>query len=318
MLNHRIIKTAFGAGISVYLAQLLDINFGVTAGMVTIITIQSTKRESLKIAIERFIASAVGLFIAALLFRFIGINPLVFSLFILLFMKICLYFDLYQGFLVTVVLVTHMLVIKDVSFKIITNEIYILLLGTVVALGLNMYMPNERENLLKMKEKIDSELKMILNYFANIILTGAVSINEKLIFKRLKNDIAEYREMALRKFNNELLEECRYELDLVNMERNRYKVLNRMRSYFNGFYITNEYAQKVADFTRKVAKTVDNEELHEQIMKEFYQLREEFKGTTLPKTREEFESRAIFFQFLNGLEEFLEIKKEFLNKNDGQ
>lgn len=312
MFDHKIIKTAFGAGISIYLADLFKINFGVTAGIITIITIQSTKKESITIALERFMASAVGLFISAVLFTFVGINPIVFGIFVMFFMHLCLYLNLFQGFLPTVVLVTHMLVIRDVSYQSILNEIYILILGTIVALALNMYMPDEEENLSKMRDTIDNEIKRVLNYFADIILTGAVSVNEKLIFKKLKNDIALYREAALRKFNNELLDECKHDLDHVNMERSRYKVLNRMRSYFYGFYIGGDYAQHVADFTRRVANTIGNEDMCDDILVEFYELKEEFKALSLPETREEFESRAIFFQFLNGMEEFLEIKREFL------
>ena len=40
-------------------------------------------------------------------------------------------------------------------------------------------------------------------------------------------------------------------------------------------------------------------------------LRNEFKKMELPKTREEFESRAQLLQFLNDMEEFLLIKRNF-------
>ena len=68
--DHRVIKTAFGTFFAIYAAQLLGIKYGVTAGIVAIISIQATKKESVKIAIERFIASLVGLFIAAVFLFF--------------------------------------------------------------------------------------------------------------------------------------------------------------------------------------------------------------------------------------------------------
>ena len=40
-------------------------------------------------------------------------------------------------------------------------------------------------------------------------------------------------------------------------------------------------------------------------------LRDEYKLMELPINRDEFENRALLFQFLNDLEEFLIIKKEF-------
>lgn len=313
-LDHKIIKTALGTGISIYLAELLNINFGVTAGIVTIITIQSTKKESFKIAFERFVASVMGLFVAALLFKFVGFNPLVFSLFVLVFMQMCLYFNLFQGFLATVVLVTHMLVIKNVTFEVVLNEIYILLLGTVVALVLNMYMPNEKKDILKVRNKIDTDMKRILNYFGEVLVTGSVFIYEDLIFKDLKKNIELYRELAFREYNNDLFDDSKYEIDLVSMKRSQYKVLLKMRSYFHRFYISSDHAYIVAEFTKKVADSIGVDDLYQQVLKDLVVLREKFKEMPLPKSRVEFESRAIFFQFLNGVEEFLEIKKEFLNK----
>ena len=38
----------------------------------------------------------------------------------------------------------------------------------------------------------------------------------------------------------------------------------------------------------------------------------------LPKTRVEFESRAMLFQFLNDIEEFLEIKRDYMKKVRGK
>lgn len=315
LLDHKVIKTAIGAALSVYLAQLLKISFGVTAGIVTIITIQSSKRESLKIALERLIASVLGLFLAVILFKLVGFNPVAFGIFLFIFMQTCIYFNLFQGFLATVVLATHMLVSKDVSFTTVLNEVYILILGSVVALALNMYMPNERKKIIKKRNFIDKEMARLLNYFADIILTGTVSINEKIIFKKLKSDIAEYRELALREFNNTLLDECKFELELVNLRRIRYKILNRMRrSFYSFFCISSDHAKMVAKFTRRVAESVDNEEIFEEVLKDYANLKKEFSNMPLPETREEFESRAMFLQFLNELENFLEVQKEFTLK----
>lgn len=87
-IDHKVIKTAIGTFISIYLAELLGIKFGVTAGVVTIISIQATKKESLKIALERFIASLIGLFIAVVFFEALGYTPFVFGIFILVLSRV--------------------------------------------------------------------------------------------------------------------------------------------------------------------------------------------------------------------------------------
>ncbi len=49
----------------------------------------------------------------------------------------------------------------------------------------------------------------------------------------------------------------------------------------------------------------------EDLLLDLDDLRESFKNMNLPSTREEFENRAMLFQFLNDMEEFLITKNEF-------
>lgn len=313
-IDHKVIKTALGTFISVYMAELLGIKFGVTAGIVTIISIQATKKESLKVAMERFFASLVGLFIATTAFYLFGFTPFVFGIFILIFMPICLRLKLFQGFLCTVVLATHILSLQKISFDIVINEIYILLLGVVVALILNMYMPNMSKELKEKRKSIDILMKTLINYFGDVLITGSVFVDEETLFKELKKELDEAREIAYQEYNNDLFDSSRRDMEFVQMKRNQYKVLLRMRNHFYRFYISSEHAHIVSDFARKVSDAIGVDKLYQEVLVELDRVREVFKNMPLPQTRVEFESRAIFFQFLNDIEEFLEIKKDYMKK----
>ena len=181
--DHRVIKTALGTFLAIYLAQVMGISYGVTAGIVTIISIQTTKKESVKIAIERFIASLVGLFIAAMFFYFWGYTPFVFGLFILIFMPVCLKFNLFQGFLVTVVLATHILTEKNISLKILSNEILILVLGAVIAIVLNLYMPDVTKKIKHTQENVDNFMKKILSYMSDLFFSPVPRLLQNLLFR---------------------------------------------------------------------------------------------------------------------------------------
>ena len=313
-LDHRVVKTALGTAISIYIADLFKVNFGVTAGIVTIITIQGTKKESLKIAVERFLSSAIGFLIAVLLFRIFGFNPVIFGIFVLICMPICLHLNLLQGFMTTVVLVTHILVVKDISYPSILNEVYILLIGTVVALILNMYMPEVKEDIEKVKKDIDDGMRRIISYFGEVMVTGTVFIDEEKQFNELKKNINLFSDLAFKEYNNDLVNSSRYQIDLASMKRTQYKVLVRMRKHFHRFFISSDHAHIVADFAKHVAESIGVDDIHNIALKELSELRERFRKMPLPQTRVEFESRAIFFQFLNDIEEFLEIKRDFLKK----
>ncbi len=313
-IDHKVIKTALGTVISIYMAELLGIKFGVTAGIVTIISIQATKKESLKVAMERFFASLVGLFIATTAFYLFGFTPFVFGIFILIFMPICLRLKLFQGFLGTVVLATHILSLQKISFDIVINEIYILLLGVVVALILNMYMPNMSKELKERRKNIDILMKTLINYFGDVLITGSVFVDEETLFKELKKELDGAREIAYQEYNNDLFDSSRRDMEFVQMKRNQYKVLLRMRNHFYRFYISSEHAHIVSNFARKVSDAIGVDKLYQEVLVELDRVREVFKNMPLPQTRVEFESRAMFFQFLNDIEEFLELKKDYMKK----
>lgn len=309
-INHTVIKSALGAFIAIYIAQLLDINFGVTSGVVTIISIQSTKKESFKIALERVLASLVGLFIAIIFFESFGYTPIVFGSFILVFMGICLRLRIFQGFLVTVVLATHVLGLKKISFDIVINEIYILLLGITVALILNLYMPDVKKELEKKRENINILMKTLINYFGDVLITGSVFTDEETLFQELEKELELAKDLAYKEYNNELFSSSQEYIEFFQLKKNQYKILLRMRKHFYRFYLSEEHAFIVSDFTRKVADSIGVDLLYKNVLLELEEVREVFKNMSLPKTRVEFESRAMLFQFLNDIEEFLELKRE--------
>lgn len=312
--DHRVIKTAFGTFLAIYLAQIMGISYGVTAGIVTIISIQTTKKESVKIAVERFIASLIGLFIAAIFFYFFGYTPFVFGLFILIFMPVCLRFNLFQGFLVTVVLATHILTEKNLSLKILSNEILILVLGALIAIILNLYMPDVTKKIKYTQENVDNLMKKILSYMSDELITGAIFIDEDKIFKELRKELDIGRDLAYKDYNNALFYGSRYEIEVFNMKRAQYKILVRMRRHFYKFFISSEHTFIISEFTRKVGSSIGVDKLYLEALAELEALREKFKNMPLPKSRVEFESRAVLLQFFNDIEEFLKVKKDFMKK----
>ncbi len=69
-IGYRTVKTALGAAVSIFLAQLLQLDFFVSAGIITILCISITKRDSLKISGERIVACLIGLLYATLILNF--------------------------------------------------------------------------------------------------------------------------------------------------------------------------------------------------------------------------------------------------------
>ncbi len=312
--DHRVIKTALGTFLAMYIAQVLGIKYGVTAGIVAIISIQATKKESVKIALERLAASFVGLILAAGFLHFFGYTPFVFGIFVLFFMPICLKFNLFQGFLATVVLATHILAEKKVSLMILGNEVAILILGAATAIILNLYMPDVTKKLENSHQEVNRLMKKLLCYMSEGLISGAVFIDEEQTFIHLKKELNLGRDLAFKDYNNALFYASRYQIELFNMKREQYKVLVRMRKHFYRFYLSSEHTYIIADFTKEVADSIGVDFIYKKALKDLEIIKETFRKMPLPVSRGEFENRAVLYQFFGDIEEFLEIKEEFLKK----
>ncbi len=87
-MGYRTIKTAVGAGLAIWIASLLDLEFATFAAIIVIMCIEKTKKKTLITIKDKFFASLLSLILGALLFEVLGYYPIVFSLFILLFVPI--------------------------------------------------------------------------------------------------------------------------------------------------------------------------------------------------------------------------------------
>jgi uncharacterized membrane protein YgaE (UPF0421/DUF939 family) len=72
-----------------------------------------------------------------------------------------------------------------------------------------------------------------------------------------------------------------------------------------------EQTRILSEFTNEVALNIHEDNDCVELINKLNLLRKEYQNMELPKNRTEFENRALLFQFLNDLEDFLTIKKEF-------
>jgi uncharacterized membrane protein YgaE (UPF0421/DUF939 family) len=89
------------------------------------------------------------------------------------------------------------------------------------------------------------------------------------------------------------------------------EVIKRMKRHFSRFYMTFEQTKILSEFTNNVAMNLHEDNDCLELLERLNLLRKDYKNMELPKNREEFENRALLFQFLNDLEDFLNAKREF-------
>lgn len=310
-LKRNTFKMAVSATIAIFIAEGLGLKFGVTAGIIAILSIQDTKKEALLVGGRRVISATIAVVLSYLLYVLLGNNSLVFGLFLLIFIPITKKLKLEEGMIVGAVLSTHLLVSSNIDLSWIVNEEAVTFVGIGVASLFNLYMPSLDDKFNINKEFIEEQYRNIIFDMSKSLITKAVPVNERRRLREVEDVIEETRTLAYKINNNYLFKEELYYIDYIEMRVKQLDTIKRMTSHFSRFSITYDQTLIMAKFTENIAiNTYEDNDCIELLYK-LKKLRVSYKEMPLPKTREEFENRAMLFQFLNDLEDFLLIKKEF-------
>ncbi|MGG7176341.1 aromatic acid exporter family protein [Clostridium paraputrificum] len=310
-LQSKTVKMAMSATISVIIANKLGLQFGVTAGIIAILSILNTKKEALRVGGRRFIAATIAILLSFFLYKLLGNSPLIFGLFLLVFISITIKLKVEEGMVVGSVLSTHLLVSSNIDIYWVYNEFAIAIIGIGVSLIFNLYAPSLEDKFERNREKIEDQFRVILSDMSVSLVNHTISIYDKEIMDNVEELIKETREIAHKISENSLFKiEC-YSIKYIGMRMIQLDTIKRMKKHFSRFYMKYEQAIALSEFTKNVAVNIREDNDCVELIKQLDLLKEDYKNMELPKTRAEFENRALLFQFLNDLEEFLTIKKEF-------
>lgn len=311
IIGAKTLKTAIGACIAMLIASSLHVKYSASAGIITILSIQNTRRESLQIAIRRLIATVVALFLGSCCFLLLGFNAVSFAIYLLLFIPSAVKLKVTEGIVPASVLVTHLLGEGYIGGNLIINELLLMVIGAGVALLVNLYMPSLEESLLKEKKKIEAEMYAIFIKMEQALKVEEYTLDIQNELKSVKEGLKLGMTRATQYRNNSYIGKKSLYEKYFDMRFSQYQVMLYMQKHFERFYMVAKEAYEVANLTHDVALSIKGKILVETLLEQVDELRIHFKESALPTSRDEFENRAMLYQFLTDIEQFLDIKKHF-------
>ncbi|NOH15703.1 aromatic acid exporter family protein [Clostridium cochlearium] len=310
-IGYRTLKTAIGSALAIIIAKWFGLQYATAAGIITILSVGKTRKKSMKIMLKRIISTLLALLISLVLFNIFGFKEIVFGAFLLIFIPLAVKFNVEEGIVVSSVLVTHLLTEKSTSLFWIINEIALMLVGVIVALIVNLYMPNTEDKIKEYQMYIEEHMKEILLKMSFTMKDGKKCFVNNVLLEELENVLDKGRKLTYINLNNNIVQEDKYYVRYMNMRKNQVESIKYMLNHFKEDFSRYEQALIMANFIEKVANSIYENNTAENLLEDLDKLREDFRKMELPKTREEFEIRASLFQFLNDMEQFLRIKNDF-------
>ncbi|MGL5151157.1 MAG: aromatic acid exporter family protein, partial [Clostridium sp.] len=239
---------------------------------------------------------------------------LVFGLFLMIFIPICVRGKISDGIVVSSVLVTHLLA-SDISLNLLLNELMLFLIGAGVALLLNLYMPSLEPKIKEDIKEIESLMKDIILEISKV-LYGENTLKElkekiELLDIRIVNGVTNSTKL----YNNHLLTNLSYYKDYLKMRELQLSTIKGMLYNLERIYNVVHQSVILAEYTKGVSLSFSEENDCEELLSELYDIRQRFKDMELPKSRDEFENRAILFRYLGDIEHFIKLKRDFTKIN---
>lgn len=310
----KIFKIAAGAGIAVALAQSLGLNYSTSAGVITLLSIQDTKKETIRLMALRLSSFGLALILSAACFCFFGYGVAAMSVFLLFFSGISLALRLQEGISVNTVLMTHFLAEQSMSAQTVGNEAAILVIGAGIGVLLNSYIPGKEKQIREKQRQIENQMREILGNMA-----GALSTSEGMTLGDTRNRLKALDEMlrlgeknAFEEMENKLLTETKYYLRYMNMRQLQAGVLEQITENIGHLAELPPQSEKIARFIEQIRIHFHEYNNAVELLAELGRVMEEMKEEPLPDTRKEFEGRAVLYRILLELEQFLGIKKNFV------
>lgn len=309
-IGYRTLKTAVGAPVAISIAQLLGLTNFVSAGILTILCIQPSRKKSFLSASHRFFACILASIFSFIFFETLGYNPIAVGLMLAAFIPATVFLKITTGIATSSVIFLNLYSAEYMSYTFLLDQFMVITVGIGVALLLNLYMPSMEKQLREKQIKLENYFQIILHEIA--------------LYIKNKNQNWDGKELTL---SEEILEEA---WDIVDLDRENH--LFRNRHPFSDYFImrkrqlellqkmlplvtvlTEKHAisDKIASFFDSLSEAVHPGNTASLFLDRLNEIRTEFNKKELPKTQEAFETRANLYRLLHEIEDYLIIKNSF-------
>lgn len=309
------LKFAAAAFAAIALSGELGLKYSVTAGIITVLSIQNTKRETLKSAGKRYLAFLCAVILSWGCFSLIGYNLWAFGIYLFLFALLCLGIGWAEAIAMDSVLITHFLTEQSMEPEMLINEALLLLIGTGMGVLVNMHLRKKEAEFQRLAGEVDDQIRGILQRMSKWLPEDDKSGYGPECFGRLEKAIDRARGCAISNYGNAVLSKNAYELDYINMREKQSAVLREIYDNVVRIQYLPVQAGQLAELLGQIGQDFYQENTVEGLLQKQEEQLMQMKEQPLPLSREEFEARALLFYILMQTKQFLEIKREFILKN---
>lgn len=318
-IGYRTLKTAIGVTLAISIAQLLNLNSFPSAGIITILCIQVTKKKSIHAAFCRFIACIIAMIYSTIFFEGIAFHPIVIGLMLLVFIPTVVKLNVQEGVVTSSVILLHIYSAGHVTPQLLFNETGLLIVGITVALFMNLYMPSKEKEMTHFQESIEKDFRVIMKKMVVYLRTGQSHWDGKELIS-VTDHLANGKVLAYRDVENHVKYHDDVFYQYFIMREKQFEVIENMLSLVAKIPSPNPYNEMIADLIEEMSEHVHPYNTAYIYLTKLEGIKEEMKKMDLPVTWEDFHVQSALFDLIRELEKYLMLKnvyKGFSRKKRG-
>ncbi|HZG56646.1 aromatic acid exporter family protein [Paenibacillus sp.] len=305
-IGFRTLKTAVGVSLSIAIAYALQLEFYTSSGILTLLCIQKTRKESLAAVLERLFACLIGFALSGALFWAIGFHPLTILLLYLVFIPLTVRLRIQGGIASSSVIMMHTYVQGSIDWTLAWNELAVVAIGLGVALAVNMWMPGIDKQVERYKEEIDRLMASVLSEYGKYMKDGYGLWDGKEMLE-LSDVLDQARDLAIVEVENNLTRKGHPFYHYFDRKRQQLQILERMLPMVSRMDTRVEQGIRLGEFFEELADSL-RRHAHAEFARhedKLRAIRELHKRLPMPETRAEFENRALLYGLANEAEGFI-------------
>lgn len=305
------VKVIVAALSAITLADVLKLHYSISAGIVAILTIQPTKKETIETAGNRFVAFLVSLCIACSCYSVLGFRLSGFFAYLAVYIFVCHILHWYYAMTMNAVLISHFVNYGVMNTETIINEVCIFIIGVGTGILANLHLRKKVDTIETLKQEADKQIIEILHRMADCMVDVECQPDDMTCFIELKKQIRRAKNLAEENYLNQFNKNDRYDIEYIMMRDRQCQVLYEMYKNVCQLNDRPESARVIACFMKRLATEFHRDNDGVLLMEQFRELDVYMKKTSLPIERQEFENRARLFVAMRNIEELIQIKMDF-------
>ncbi|HHX30820.1 MAG TPA: hypothetical protein GX720_06305 [Clostridiaceae bacterium] len=313
------IKLTVGVLAALFLANLLKLEFQISAATVYVVAMLSTKKQSLKLSGTLLLAALFSLGLASILFFLLGFIWPALALYVLLFTYSMYRFDTRSAIITNMVLVLQLYTIETVAWAALFNQLLLMLIGLSLSFVINFFTIDIEAELLEYRRQAESLFRSIYRNMGKRLNNEAGADFAEDDLQDLDRLLTLARKRSYDYLHSFYLEDHDYYVEYFAMRRQQYERVAAMQKFTELKFLDQTEVRLLSSFTDRFADTSStltssesNREHLEEIKHHFIYLAE------LPRTNIQLQNRVALHQYLYGLDHLVKLELDFINRYENR